>query len=60
MSALSRLLDHRRFGMRPGLENILAASEALGSPHLRLGKVVHSFVQIIGMFAFSVACTLGT
>lgn len=41
MSALSQLLDHRRFGMRPGLANILAASEALGSPHLKLGKVVH-------------------
>lgn len=41
MSALEELLGHRRFGMRPGLENIRKASEALASPHLRLGKVVH-------------------
>ena len=41
MSILDELAARRRFGMKPGLDAIAAVSEALGSPHLRLGRVVH-------------------
>jgi dihydrofolate synthase/folylpolyglutamate synthase len=38
---LARLYAARRFGMKLGLERIRAVLEAAGSPHARLGRVIH-------------------
>ncbi len=39
--ALDFLYPLHRFGIRPGLDRVLGLMEVLGSPHLRLGKVIH-------------------
>lgn len=39
--ALDFLYPLHRFGIRPGLERVLALLEFLGSPHERLGRIIH-------------------
>lgn len=39
--ALDFLFPLHRFGIKPGLDRVLELMDVLGSPHLRLGKVIH-------------------
>ena len=41
MTALERLLERSRFGMKPGLDAIREVCRRLGDPQLDMGKVVH-------------------
>ncbi|NTV98179.1 MAG: bifunctional folylpolyglutamate synthase/dihydrofolate synthase [Chlorobiaceae bacterium] len=39
--ALDYLFPLHRFGIRPGLDRVLELMEVLGSPHTRLGQIIH-------------------